>query len=252
LTTDEQDTSDHRGWVRAALTQAGIAPNPATVDDLMDRIARSVDIFRAETATRVPLRASHNALRALFMLLEEEDPSPALIRKRFGELPPPAARWVARRAKLVWPRLTKKKETSDDAFGSWLATAPRDDLIRILRALVTEGGVPVQRRSDDRPAKCRFEPMIMGTSLGGKEAKRRGGRPPEEENDDLVMNLALDWLHATGQKPVLKRSESNGFPGLVHRVFDHFKIKGAEPALRRYVGAVRRASQAIPGKRPKS
>ena len=75
---------------------------------------------------------------------------------------------------------------------SWLATAARDDLVRILRALVTEGGIPVQRRSDDRPAKCRFEPMIMGTNLGAKRRNDAVAARPRKRTTMLVMNLALE------------------------------------------------------------
>jgi len=55
----------------------------------------------------------------------------------------------------------------------------------------------------------------------------------------LVMHLALDWLHATGQQPQKGRDDKRGFGDLVHSVFDWLEVtrdprQAAIYALRRY------------------
>jgi hypothetical protein len=56
---------------------------------------------------------------------------------------------------------------------------------------------------------------------------------------ELVMHLALDWLHATGNAPKSRRSDSCGFGDLVYCVFQWLDIsedssETAAYALRRY------------------
>jgi hypothetical protein len=246
MAADDLFTSDLRDWARSALRQSGISTNAAMFDALMTGIAESIANYQIETARLATFRKAHNALRALFALLEDKDPSPAIIRKKSSALPAPATAWVERRAKVLWPRLIGC-EFSRDAFEAWLALASRDDLVRILRVLVSEGGAIVEGRSDDRKPQLRFEPLIMGTVRGSGDSTLRGGRPSAEARDDLVMNLALDWHRATQQMPALKRGDTHGFPSLVHRVFDLCEIEGAEQALRRYADERRRDSQSSDG-----
>ena len=246
MAADSPITSDLRGWAKSALRQAGISNSATMLDALMTGIAESIANYQTETAKRATFRKAHNALRALFALLENEDPSPALIRKKFQELPSTAAAWVERRAKVRWPHLLGS-EFSNKAFKAWLVSTSREDLVRVLRVLVSEGGVVLEGRCDDRRPKPRLEPLIMGTARGAGGSKLPGGRPPAEARDDLVMNLALDWYRATRQMPALKRGDTDGFPGLVHRVFDLCGIKGAEQALRRYADQVSRRSKSDEG-----
>ena len=148
MTPDEQRTSDLRDLVWHALTQAGIKTNRAMVDVLLDGIAQSLEIFRAEEAAFVPIRVQHDALRALFTLLDEDDPSPALIRVRFSKLPAPAVAHVMRRAKVVWPSLMKAA-FSREVFDHWLATAGSKDLVGS-PACARDGGRHSPRRAQRR------------------------------------------------------------------------------------------------------
>jgi hypothetical protein len=92
--------------------------------------------------------------------------------------------------------------------------------------------------------------MIMGVIRGSGEGLGNGGRPKPSASDELVMLLAIDWTIATGEEPRNGRGDSEGFSGLVHRIFDIIGIEssknsygtersnGAEQALRRYWAAV--------------
>ncbi len=111
-------------------------------------------------------------------------------------------------------------------------------LIRMTQVLSAEGQRVVEGRSrgDGKRSTNHWEPVIMGGVRGAGVWDRRGGRPLSDAEHELVMLLAIDWLHATGDKPKPGRSDNTGFGDLAHSVFQWLRLPEgrATYALRRY------------------
>ena len=60
------------------------------------------------------------------------------------------------------------------------------------------------------------------------------GRPHATTRDDLVMWLAIDWHHVTGQVVRPGRRDQTAFGALVHAVFAWLSLETADQSLRRY------------------
>jgi hypothetical protein len=92
-------------------------------------------------------------------------------------------------------------------------------------------------RGRDKRSSDHWEPVIMGRFHGepvDTHASQRapstshvdeGGRPLKEAEYDLVMRLAIDWLHATAKRPQPCRSDETGFGDLVHSVFQWMGLR---------------------------
>jgi hypothetical protein len=180
-----------------------------------------------------------------------------VLRSRLRSLPPKALEHIARRARAVIPRLFPS-ETLDGhpfeapkqfaaRFLSWAESAPPEILVRALRSLSTDGGRWVRGRSRGRGKRsaARFEPQILGIVRGSLDLKPEGGRPSNDTRQELVRNLGIDWLQATGKPPEPGRSDKTGFGELVHLIFDAIDVsddpyEAATYALRRHWGEVKR------------
>lgn len=235
-------------FVVDALRQARYRLQRETLDQFSRNIGDSVSVYRLRQGNVASTRQAHDALRRLWKSLEAEDPAVGVIRIRARSLPEPAKTWLKKRAERLWNRLIGE-EFSEDGFDLWVKSAEGAELVQVLKTLISEGGALVRGRTD-RPAKKQFEPMIMGVIRGTGEGFGKGGRPGLSARDELVMHLAIDWTQATGQQPLRMRRDSEGFSGLVHRIFDILEgvdgsesddipdNNGAEQALRRYWSAV--------------
>jgi hypothetical protein len=105
--------------------------------------------------------------------------------------------------------------------------------------------VPGRSRGGTKRSRARLEPMILGEVRGVGASGHTGGAPTQDAIHELVMQLALDWLRATGKAPTPGRSDRSGFGDLVYSVFqwlcvsqDHTET--AVYALRRYWDSIRR------------
>lgn len=115
-------------------------------------------------------------------------------------------------------------------------------LVTALCALTSNGARPVEGRSrgNGKRSAPRIEPMIMGEVRGVGTTRHRGGRPRNDRNQMLIMCLALDWLHATGEPPKAGRSGNTGFGDFVHSVFQWLELPdSAANALRQYWDTVK-------------
>lgn len=235
-------------FVCNALRQAGYRLQREALDKFSRNIGASVSVYRLRQGDIASTRQAHDALRRLWKSLEAEDAAIGVIRIRASSLPEPAKAWIQTRAARLWDHLVGGK-FSNGAFDLWVKSAEGPELVSVLKTLICEGGAMIRGR-DDRPAKLQFEPMIMGVIRGMGEGFGKGGRPSLSARDELVMHLAIDWTQATGQQPLRMRRDSEGFSGLVHRIFDVLEVvdvqapdevpdhNGAEQALRRYWAAV--------------
>jgi hypothetical protein len=173
------------------------------------------------------------------------------LREELQTLPQEAIQHIARRARVVLPRLFPGESIEDDVFDppyrvavrllAWAATASDEKLVQALRALSSEGGRIVRGRSrgGGKRARPQFEPMIMGEVRGAGAQDHRGGAPTNDAGHKLVMNLAVDWLHATGISPKPGRSDYTGFGDLVNSALQWVSDTGntSAYALRRHWGS---------------
>lgn len=230
---------EQRAWIVAVLDQASIDLSTEKVEGLIAAIESSMAVISARRAGKVSYRESHNRLRALWRLLNAPDPSIGLIRRRFAELPPDRHTEAAERAERLWPRLLRGQAYPPEGLLAWSRTAPADQLIDVLSAVISDGGVPVSGRwrGDDKRSPSRFEPLIMGTARGAGDrasTAEHDGRPRIDDAIDFVTFLAMDWATATGQVPQAGRSDQTPFGALVHHVFGWLGLDNASNALRAY------------------
>ena len=101
--------------------------------------------------------------------------------------------------------------------------------------LSAEGGQLILRsRGGGKRSAARLEPRILGRVSGSREGGPAGGRPRHVAQGELIRNLALDWIRATGCEPSPGRSDQSGFGDLVHSVFQWLDESAPDQALRRY------------------
>lgn len=258
---------EQRKEVRDRLKKAGVGL-VEPFNDFIGRIESSIDHFRT-TKPKGTFREAHDGLREIWLLSQEDDPSPALLRVRLRSLPPLALEFLARRARAVFPRLFPGEELEGDVFEpptcfvarflGWVERADGAPLVIALRALSADGGrwVPGRSRGDGRRSAAQLEPQVLGVVHGSVEPKPEGGRPSKDASQQLVMHLAIDWLHATGKAPESGRSDRKGFGNRVHSIFGSLyvpksgtqetidaaieaAIHSANYALRRYWAEVKR------------
>ena len=78
------------------------------------------------------------------------------------------------------------------------------------------------------------EPSVKRNSV------HKGGHPADKAVDDLVAELALLWLEATGEPPPSSRSDKQPFGRMAHLVLEKAGVGSPQNALRRYWASVKR------------
>jgi hypothetical protein len=229
---------EQRARVKDCLRKDGLSLPTDRLQQLIRSIEGSISNFLA-VPPQEAFRNTHDALRDLWKLSHEDDPSVALLRARIQQLPREAVEYVDRRAPTVLSRLFSH-DRPIVRFQEWAVSAGPELLITATRVLSAEGGrfVPGRSRGRGKRSSERLEPVIMGEIRGGGAARHRGGRPRNEGQQELVMHLALDWLIATGAPPGRGRSDNTGFGDLVHSIFQWLRLKAASNSLREYWVAV--------------
>ena len=227
---------EKRARIRDCLAKACIALQQRSFEQLTRGIEVSIDQF-CRVAPEGTFRESHDALRELWQLSHDDDPPVAVLRARIQALPSQAIEYVDRRASIVIARLFPT-EAPVTRFLEWAGTADRAKLVAATRVLSADGGRGVEGRSRGRGIRSspRLEPVIMGEVRGAGARHHRGGRPRNAKHRDLVMNLAMDWISATGEAPKPGRSDYTSFGELVHSIFQWLDLPdgSAAHALRRY------------------
>jgi hypothetical protein len=230
-------------------------------------IERSIDQFQRNAEGKGTFREAHDALRALCQRCNLEKPPIKVLRDEFKKLPRKAIESLALRARVAIPRLFDDETIADDVLDprdrlaarllAWVAGADDQMFAVALRALCSGGDlvVPGRSRGGGKRSRPRMEPKIMGVARGTDTHGSRDGNPTQDAHHDLVMCLALDWLHATGQQPPKGRDDKRGFGDLVHSVFDWLVVtsdprQAAMYALRRYWDTVKAQKEAAPFTEP--
>jgi len=127
------------------------------------------------------------------------------------------------------------KQNAEAGFVEWARNATGEDLVIATQVLSAEGGQLISRsRGGGKRSAARLEPRILGRVSGSREGASVGGRPRHVAQGELIRNLALDWIRATGCEPSPGRSDRSGFGDLVHSVFQWLDEPAPDQALRRY------------------
>jgi hypothetical protein len=225
--------------VRDCLLKGDLTLPRAAFEPFVRDIEGSISLFR-NIEPSSGFRKVHDALREIWFLVREDDPPVGVLRARIKALPKPAIEYLDRRSMRVITRLFPN-DSAESGFLTWAEKADRDKLIQGLRVLSAEGAQIVEGRSrgSGKRSARRVEPIIFGEVRGTGTKSRKGGRPSEDPRHELVMRLALDWLHATGRVPEAGRSSETAFGDLVHSVFqwllpEERAAEAASYALRRY------------------
>jgi hypothetical protein len=232
----DQLTDEQRARVHDCLTKEGLLLSQDSFEQLIRCIETSIDNFLT-TPIEGPFREAHDALRQLFELSHDEDPSVALLRNRVRALPTGAIKYIDGRAPIVSERLFPG-EPQITRFQEWAKDADPAKLILATRVLAAEGARWVKGRSrgGGKRTDNRLEPSMMGEVRGAGAADHKGGAPTGTAENDLIRFLALDWQRAAGHRPKSGRSDKTGFGDLVHSVFQWLNLPegAASYALRRY------------------
>lgn len=223
---------EQRAQVLDCLAKESITLSRERFDRLIREIERTMTDYQNARPNGTE-READDALADLWQLSHEDDPSPALLRMRVQALPKAAADYVDRRFRIVFKSLFSA-EAPESQFQQWAATAERESLIVMTQLLSAQGAQWVEGRSRGGGKRSipRLEPLRRRSG-----AERKGGRPDKGDLQDLIMQLHVDWLHATEAQPKPGgRGDHTGFGDLVHRVFQWLGIPdgSATNALRQY------------------
>jgi hypothetical protein len=233
--------------VEDCLRKEALSLPPDRLEHFIGSIEASIAHFRA-TPPEATFRDAHDALRDLWKLSHDDDPSIGQLRARLKALPNKAIEQLGRRARAVIPRLFAGETIGDEPFDpperlgarflEWAANADGQKLATALQMMTAEGGRIIQGRSrgGGKHSRLRLEPMSMGEVRGTGATRHRGGRQRNEGQQNLVMHVAIDWLNATGEAPKPGRSDRTGYGDLVHSVFQWLNLPegSAAHALRQY------------------
>lgn len=226
---------EQRARVNDCLRKDGISLPLERFELFVRKIARAILAFPMPTPDT--FRSDHDAVRYLWQLAHDDDASPGQIRARIQNLPKGAIDYLNRRAPRVMECLLPSAEWGIP-FQTWAASAEREKLSEVTRALTEPAANVVAGRSrgNGNRSAPRMEPRIMGVMRGAATGHHRGGRPPHEEGQELIMSLATDWAAMTGQVPTPGRSDGTGFGDLCHCVFQWLDLPqgSATHALRQF------------------
>ena len=199
--------------VKDCLRKEGL---PLPVDHL-ERFIRGIEASVAHFLATPPegtFRDAHDALRDLWELSHEDDPSIARLWARLGSVPNQAIEQLGRRARVVIPRLFAGETIGDEPFDpperlgtrflEWAANADGQKLVAALQVMAAEGGRIVKGRSRDggKRSGLRLEPVIVGEVRGAGTARHHGGRPRK----NATKRSSCTWRLTGLTRPVSRRS----------------------------------------------
>ena len=234
----------------ASVTRERSKAMPSDMEALMAGTEIALGRYRQSLAEDHRRRSAREDLRDLFMACADEKNAPK-IRRKFPQLPALAREELLRRARARHPDLTGGADLTWEGLCAWAQTCPDAELLDKLPGLIAAGRAQSygQLRDNGYNSGPHVEPMIMGELLrlkpvGEPVAARRsvhkGGHPQDHAVDDLVAELALLWLEATGKTPRSSRSDKQPFGRTAHLVLEKAGVGSPQNALRRYWALVKR------------
>lgn len=249
LTLDEE----HRNWVHKALSDAGTLFTAEMLATLVTDIEASMTTYKQDLIPPPSLSQNRAVVRTLLKMIEQLDPPIGHIRRFIQNLHPDLLAELDDRATRLAVRVINR-ELPSGGVKAWSQTAPREELLSFLEAIIVQGGVKVlgRQRAGTKRSGMKMQPIILGSAEGACSPLRRplslashmvlngqstlvaNGRPPRDDLLTLIGYLAADWFKATGKIPQTGCSEASPFGSLVHHVFQWLDLPSPSGALRRY------------------
>jgi len=243
-------TESDRDLLWRLLRASGSKAMPGEMEALVAGVKIALERYRKSKAEDHRRRSAREDLRDLFMACAKEKNAPK-IRRKFPQLPVLAREELLRRARPRHPGLTGGADLRWERLCAWAQTCPDEELLDKLPGLIAAGRAQSygQLRDNGYNSAPRVEPIIMGELLrlkpvvepvAGRKSAHKGGHPADKAVDDLVAELALLWLEATGKTPSSSRSKKPPFGQMVYLVLEKVGAGSPQNALRRYWAAVKR------------
>ena len=247
---DNEISEVDRDLMWRLLRAGGSTAFPREMDAFVAGTRATLGRYRVCEAEDHRRRSAREDLRDLFMACGDEKKTPK-IRRKFPQLPVLAREELLRRARARHPDFNGGADLTWEGLCAWAQTCPDEEFLDQLPGLIAGGRAQSygQTRDHGYNSEPHVEPMIMGELLrlkpvGEPVAARRsvhkGGHPPDKAVDDLVAELALLWLEATGKTPPSSRSDKQPFGRMAHLVLEKAGVGSPQNALRRYWASVKR------------
>jgi hypothetical protein len=247
---DLEITEGDRDLLWRLMRVGGSKAMPGDMQAFLAGIEMALGRYRQSKAEDHRRRSAREDLRDLFMACGDHKNAPK-IRRKFPQLPVLAREELFRRAKVRHPDLNGGADLTWEGLCAWAQTCPDEELLDKLPGLIAAGRAQSygQLRDDGYNSAPHAEPIIMGELLrrkpvgepvAARKSAHKGGHPADKAVDDLVAELALLWLEATGKTPSSSRSKKPPFGQRVYLVLEKVGAGSPQNALRRYWAAVKR------------
>ena len=247
---DHEISEADRDLMWRLLRAGGSKAFPREMDAFVAGTRAALGRYRVCEAEDHRRRSAREDLRDLFMACGDEKNAPK-IRRKFLRLPVLAREELLRRARTRLPDLNRGTDLTWKGLCAWAQSCPEGELLDKLPGLIAAGRAQSygQLRDDGDNSAPHVEPMIMGELLrlkpvgepvAARKSAHKGGHPADKAVDDLVAELALLWLEATGNRPPSSRSDKQPFGGMVYLVLEKAGAGSPQNALRRYWASVKR------------
>lgn len=243
-------TAEDRDLLWRLLRESGSKAMPCDMEAFLTGIQMALGRYRKSEAKDHRRRSAREDLRDLFMACGDENNTPK-IRRKFPQLPVLAKEELLRRAKARHPDMNGGADLTWEGLCAWAQSCPDEELRHKLPGLIAAGRMLSygQLRDNGYNSDPHVEPMILGEVLRPKPVGEavtmrgsihKGGHPADKAVDDLIAELALLWLEATGHPPPSSRSDKQPFGRMAHLVLGKAGAGSPQNALRRYWAAVKR------------
>ncbi len=243
-------TAEERDLLWRLLRVSGSKTMPDDMEAFVAGIQMALRRYRQSEAEDHRRSSAREDLRDLFMACRDEKNAPK-VRLKVLRLPVLAREELLRRARVRLPDLNDGADLTWEGLCAWAQTCPDEELLDKLPGLIAAGRAQSygQLRDNGYNSDPHVEPMIMGELLrlkpvGDPVAARlsvhKGGHPADQAVDDLVAELGLLWLEASGGPPPSSRSDKQPFGRMAHLVLEKAGVGSPQNALRRYWASVKR------------
>jgi len=158
---------EHRGRLGDCLRKDTIQLGAEAEAAFAGNIEASIDVFQEQKSIlEVTHRQKHDALRAVWQLVWEDDVSAGQLRARLCGLPKQVTEFLQARARQMIPELA---DVAGYDFSQWVRDADPESLKNVVRLLSADGAKPVTRsRGPGKRSSARLEPLIFDSVTQGR------------------------------------------------------------------------------------